>query len=103
MTVVLVANIHPVAEHRDAVIAIFEATIARVHAEDEGCELYALHEGKKQLVVIEKWTSQDALAAHGRGPALVELNTRLAGKVIGDPELHMLRPHPAGTPQQGTL
>jgi quinol monooxygenase YgiN len=103
MSVVLVATIRPIPEHRDEVIAIFEAVITHVHAEDEGCELYALHEDEDRLVMIEKWASQEALAAHGRGPALAELNSRLAGKLLGDLDVQVLRPHPAGTARQGTL
>jgi quinol monooxygenase YgiN len=30
---------------REEVIAAFEAAIGEVHAEEGGCELYALHEG----------------------------------------------------------
>ena len=40
MSVIVVATVHPVPEHRAAVIAAFEDTIASVHAEDEGCQLY---------------------------------------------------------------
>lgn len=103
MSIVLVATIVPVPEHRADVIAAFEAVIARVHAEDAGCELYALHEADDRLVMIEKWASQDALDAHGKGAALRELNQTLAGKVTGRPELVSLRPRPAGTTQQGAL
>ena len=38
MSVVVVATIKPLPEHRDEVIAAFTETIAQVHAED-GCEL----------------------------------------------------------------
>jgi quinol monooxygenase YgiN len=103
MSVVVVATIHPVPEHRDEVIATFVQIIAKVHAEDDGCELYALHEGGDRLVMVEKWSSAEALDAHSRGPALAELNKELAGKVAGDIDVQVLQPHPAGTPQQGTL
>ena len=103
MSVVVVATIYPVPEHRDEVVAAFTAAIARVHAEDEGCQLYALHDGDDRLVMIEKWSSEEALAAHSRGPALVQLNGRIAGKYLGDIDVQVLRPHPAGTQQQGTF
>jgi quinol monooxygenase YgiN len=103
MTVVVVATVHPIAEHRDEVVAAFVDTIARVHAEDQGCELYALHDGEDRLVMIEKWTSEEALAAHGRGPALVDLNARITGKYLGEIDVRVLRPLPAGRAQQGTL
>ena len=74
MSVVVVATIVPVPEHRAEVIAALEQTISAVHAEDEGCELYALRQGEDRLVMIEKW-----------------------------PDVQALQPHPAGTAEQGTL
>ena len=103
MTVVVVATALPKPEHRDEVIAVFESAIARVHAEDDGCELYALHEGRDRLVMIEKWASQEALAVHAKGPALVELGKGLAGKLTADLDVQVLAPHPAGTVEQGIL
>ncbi|MFE2749550.1 hypothetical protein ACFXKX_35420 [Streptomyces scopuliridis] len=43
--VVVVVTIIPVPEHRSEVIAALERAINRAHVEDEGCLLYALHEG----------------------------------------------------------
>jgi quinol monooxygenase YgiN len=103
MSVVVIATIEPLPEHRDEVIAAFEATIARVHAEDEGCELYAMHEIDGRLVMIEKWTSAEALAVHGKGAALTDLGPRLAGKLTGASRVEVLQPHPAGTAAQGAL
>jgi quinol monooxygenase YgiN len=102
MSVVVVATIIPVPEHRDEVIAAFTATIASVHAED-GCELYALHEGDDRLVMVEKWASQEALDTHSAGPALRELGPRLKGMTVGRLDVQVLRPHPAGTEEQGAL
>lgn len=103
MSVVVVATIRPVPEHRAEVIAAFEAAIERVHAEDDGCELYALHEADDRLVVIEKWASQEALDSHTANAALAELGQRLDGKVTGGSDVVVLRPHPAGTARQGAL
>jgi quinol monooxygenase YgiN len=103
MSVVVVATIVPVPEHRAEVIATFKQTIATVHAQDDGCELYALHEGKDRLVMIEKWTTAEALATHGQGPALQQLTVALAGKLAGAPDVQVLRPHPAGNSELGTL
>ena len=102
MSVVLVATIIPIPEHRAEVIAAFEEVIPLVHAED-GCELYALHEGEDRLVMIEKWADQEALGVHGTSPNLAKLNESLKGKVTGRPDLQVLRQHPAGTGGQGAL
>jgi quinol monooxygenase YgiN len=101
--VVVVATIRPKAEHRAEVIAAMEKVIAAVHAQDDGCLLYALHEGDDRLVMVEKWASPEALAAHARGPALAELNQALDGRTEGQLDVQILRPRPAGAPEQGTL
>jgi quinol monooxygenase YgiN len=101
--VVVIATIRPLPEHRAEVIAAMEKTIVGVHAHDAGCVLYALHEGDDRLVMVEKWTSAEALAEHSRGPALAELNKALSGRLEGGLDVQILKPHPAGTPDQGTV
>ena len=103
MTVIVVATIHPLPEHRAEVISLFEGTIARVHAEDAGCRLYALHEDESTLVMIEKWDSAEALQAHAKGAALADQNPKMEGKLASKTVVKVYTPHPAGTPEQGTL
>ncbi len=102
MSVVVVATIVPLAEHRDEVITAFKETIAQVHGED-GCELYALNEAPDRLIMIEKWASPEALHVHSKGAALAALNPKLAGKVAGRPEVIVLQHVPAGDPAKGTV
>ena len=78
MSVVIVATIIPAAEHRDAVVAAVRAAAEQVH-DEPGCELYALHEGPDRLVMVEKWASPEALAAHRDGTALAALGGALRG------------------------
>ncbi len=101
--VVVVATLHPAPGQHAAVVEALVSTIARVHAEDVGCLLYALHEGDGRLVMVEKWSSADALTEHSRGPALAELNGKLGGLLEGAPDVQILQPHPAGTASQGTV
>lgn len=103
MSVIVVATAYPVPEHREVVVAAFEEAITRAHAEDAGCELYALHEGADRLVMIEKWASNDDLAAHSKGAALVALGAELRGKLTGALDVQVLTAHPAGTSEQGQL
>jgi quinol monooxygenase YgiN len=103
MSVIVVATVLPLEEHRADVVSAIEQAIAQVHAEDEGCELYALHEGDDRLVLIEKWASPEALAAHGRGAALKTLAAALDGKLISKSDVQLLRALPAGSAQQGAL
>jgi quinol monooxygenase YgiN len=102
MSVVVVATIVPIPEHRDAVIAALVAAIPVVHEED-GCEFYALHEGEDRLVMVEKWASLDALNVHGEGPALQRVGAALADKLVAPLDVQVLHAHPAGTPEKGAL
>jgi quinol monooxygenase YgiN len=103
MSVVVVATAFPVPEHRDEVVAAFEAAIARVHSEEPSVELYALHEGRDRLVMIEKYSSQDVFAEHGKSPALAELVAALKGKLSSPLDVQILTPHPVGDPGKGAL
>jgi len=102
MPVVVVATITPLPGRRDEVVAAFTETIAQVHGED-GCELYCLNEAPDRLIMIEKWASPEALAAHSKGANLAGLSPKLAGKVAGPPEVIVLQQVPAGDPAKGAL
>ena len=104
MSVVIVATAFPAPEHRAEVIAAFEAAMDRVHSEESGCELYALHEGPDgRLVMIEKYTSQDAVAEHVNGAGLAQLRAALEGKMSSDIDVQVLVPLPAGMADKGAL
>ena len=103
MSVVVVATIHPLPDHREEVISLFEETIASVHANDAGCELYAMHEDADTLVMIEKWSSAEDLESHGVSETMKSLNPKLKDKLAGKTVVKVYQPHPAGTPEQGAL
>lgn len=102
MSVVVVAVITPQPGEEDAVREAILETVPRVHAEP-GCELYALHEGDGEFVMVERWASTEALATHSKAEALTSLGARLAGKVTGPPQVRQLEAVPAGDAQKGTL
>jgi quinol monooxygenase YgiN len=102
MSVVVIVTAFPVPEHRAEVIAAFEAAIARVH-EEPGVELYALHEGPDRLVMIEKYTSEQARSQHRKGAALAELLSDLQSKLSSPLDAQVLVPHPAGNAHKGAL
>jgi quinol monooxygenase YgiN len=103
MSVTVVATIIPVPEHRAAVIAAFVDLIPKVHANHDGCELYALQEGADRLIMVEKWASRELLEAHSGAPEMADHRPKLEGKLVSAPEVLVLEPHPAGTAEQGTL
>jgi quinol monooxygenase YgiN len=102
VSVVVVATITPKTGEEDAVREALLAAIPQVHAEP-GCELYALHEGKGQFVMVERWESADALKVHSGAEALAALGAALAGKTEGALDVRRLSAVPAGDPQKGAL
>ncbi|MGY1606586.1 MULTISPECIES: putative quinol monooxygenase [unclassified Geodermatophilus] len=103
MSVVVVATISPKPEHADEVRQAVLDTVPRVH-EEPGCERYSLHEGRDgALVMVEKWESPEALAAHGKAEPLSALSGRLEGKLTERPSVTVLDAVPAGDPAKGAL
>ncbi len=102
MPVVVVATITPLPGRADAVRAALLEAVPRVHSED-GCDLYALHEGRDGFVMIEQWRSQEALDVHSRAPALAALGPGLAGNVAGPAVVTLLTALPAGDPTKGQV
>jgi quinol monooxygenase YgiN len=101
--VIIVATAFPIPEHKAEVVAAFEAAMAKVHSEEPGCELYALHEGDDRLVMIEKYASQDAVDQHIKGAGLAGLRAALEGKLSSPIDVQVLVPHPAGSTDKGAL
>jgi len=102
MSVVVVVTAFPIPEHRTEVVAAFEEAIARVH-DEPGVDLYALHEGRDRLIMIEKYESEQARSEHAKGAALADLRSALRGKLSSDLDAQVLVPHPAGNAQKGAL
>lgn len=104
MAIIVVATAFPAPEHRAEAIAAFAAAMEKVHAEEDGCLLYALHEGPDgRLVMIEKYASDEAVAAHRSGAGLAALIKNLDGKMSAPMDVQILSPHPAGSAQKGAL
>jgi quinol monooxygenase YgiN len=104
MSIVIVATIIPKPEFRDDVIAALEKAEDSVHAGEDGCLLYALHEASDgSLVMIEKYADQAAFEAHGAGEGLKTLVADLKGKLAERMGVQILTPHPAGQPAKGAL
>ena len=74
----------------------------KVHAEP-GCELYAVHEGKGDFVMVERWESLDALKVHGTAEALTTLGGQLADKLAAPLDVRRLTAVPAGDAVKGAI
>lgn len=102
MAVVVVATITPKDGQLDDVVDAFRQKVPDVHNE-AGCLLYALHRAKDKIVVVERWESPDALAAHGKGETMAAINAALKGKVAGPPQIVVSEAVPAGDAAKGAL
>lgn len=85
---------------REEILAAFRANVPAVRAED-GCIEYGAamdHDpaaktrfGNESFVVIEKWASAEALAAHAKAPHMLAYREKTAG-LIASRAVHVLRP-----------
>ena len=102
MSVVVVATITPKPDQVEAVREAILAAVPKVHAEP-GCELYAVHEGKGDFVMVERWESLDALKVHGTAEALTTLGGQLADKLAAPLDVRRLTAVPAGDAVKGAI
>jgi quinol monooxygenase YgiN len=103
VSVIVVATITPKPEHLDEVIAAMKKAVPMVHEED-GCELYALHADDQELVMVERWTSREALKKHGTdSPGLRVFSAAIDGMLAGPTVVLRLDAIPAGDEAKGQL
>jgi quinol monooxygenase YgiN len=102
VVIVVVLTIKP--GEVDRAEAALREMIGPTHRED-GCLRYALHRevgNPNRLVIIERWSSYDALSDHYRQPhmkGMAELSLLLEQPI----ESYALQPVPTGDPAKGWL
>lgn len=104
--VIVVATVVPDPGRDEEVEAVLRTAVTATHAQDDECELYALHRsvrGPEGFVVIEKWSSTEALGAHGAGAAFAALSAELTGLLAEPLGVTVLQPLPAGDEELGRL
>jgi quinol monooxygenase YgiN len=103
MSVIIVATIVPKPEFREDVIAALAKAAESVYTE-AGCELYALHDAADgPLVMIEKYTDQEAVKVHSKGVGVTGLIADIDGKLESPMGVQFLTPHPTGSSDKGVL
>ena len=75
--------------------AAFEAAagpaLARVRAEDKGCEMYDLFKScddDNRYVMVESWASEADLEAHKTSAAMGDVGKAIGGFIGGAPVMH---------------
>ena len=103
MTVIVTAVFQPKPGKQQELAEAMRRGIAAVHTED-GCELYAIHDAEDgTITMIEKWSSAEALDAHGDGDEVKILREDVADLVEKPATVTRMTPIPAGTEAQGQL
>lgn len=101
--VVVTAVFTPANGKRDQLIEALKEAIPAVH-EEEGCELYAIHNSPDgTIVMLEKWTTRALLDAHAAGEPVTRLNSLIDGLTAQPVAVTVMDPIAAGTAQQGSL
>ncbi len=79
-------------------VTLWPELSVQVQAED-GCLGYDLHRVSNDpdsFVVLERWASLGALAAHSQAPHMREFGARAAGILAAPPDVMVLEDAPAG-------
>lgn len=85
--VTVVARLHPDPERMDDATAAVRAAVAGIRAED-GCLQYDPHRADDgTFVIVERWASREALAAHNTGAAVQVLRDGLKGLTLAPTEV----------------
>ena len=67
------------------------AALARVRAEDSGCEMYDLFrsvDDDTRFVMVESWAAEADLEAHKTSPAMKDIVKAFGGFQAGAPVMH---------------
>ncbi len=103
--IVAIATLTPLPGKTEEVIAAMTGLIEQVHANEEGCLLYALHRHPdgERLVMVEKYTGPEAVQAHRKSEHFRSAGAALGALLAGPPEVLSLEPVPLGDPQKGRV
>ncbi len=103
--IVAIATLTPLPGKTDELVQAMTGLIEQVHANEEGCLLYALHrhpDGEK-LVMVEKYTGPDAVKAHRGSDHFKAAGAVLGALLAGAPEVLALEPVPLGDETKGRV
>jgi quinol monooxygenase YgiN len=102
--IVVVAEIGIADGKREEALAALETLCEETHAKDDGCLLYALQldpADESHVYMVEKWTSVEALQAHGETDHIKALGA--SGTLSGAPKVTVLQQANFGDASKGTV
>lgn len=102
MSLVIIATVRPKADHHEDVLEALKTAAVATH-EEPGCEMFAVHSGREELIVIESWADKDSLQAHQKNEAFQTLAASIAPWLREPLDIQVVRPVPAGHQAKGTL
>jgi len=103
--IVAIATLTPLPGKTDELIAALTGLVEQVHANEEGCLLYAMHRHPDGLrvVMVEKYTGKEAVRAHRASEHVRAAGATLGALLDGAPEVLGLEPLPAGDDAKGRV
>ena len=103
--VVAIATLTPLPGKTDELVEAMTSLIEQVHANEEGCLLYALHRHSdgERLVMIEKYTGPEAVQAHRASEHFRAAGATLGALLAAPPEVLALQPVPLGDARKGAV
>lgn len=104
-TVIVVATLKVREGAEEEGMAVLSDLAERSQPED-GCLGYAVHraaDDPRTVVLVERWSSREALDAHFQQPHVAAAGTRSADLLDGAPTILFLDPVPVGDPAKGVL
>jgi len=89
----------------EELVTAMTSLIEQVHANEDGCLLYALHRHPdgQSLVMVEKYTGPDAVATHRASDHFRAAGQVLAGLLAAPPEVIALAPVVVGDAGKGAV
>ncbi len=103
--IVAIATLTPLPGKTDELVTAMKDLIAQVHANEDGCLLYAMHRHPdgERVVMVEKYTGPEAVKAHRGSEHVKAAGAALGALLAGPPEVLGLEPVPAGDATKGTV
>lgn len=103
--IVAIATLTPLPGKTDELVTAMTTLIEQVHANEQGCLLYALHRHPdgERLVMVEKYTGPDAVAAHRASEHFQAAGAAFSSLLAGRPEVLALEPIVLGDDAKGRV